>query len=210
MLNPNLKFSSTWYKIVLDSQLSYEILNLNQNDNITWTTSNVILINIHGLLSVIKKYTSKSSNIIYLNISNTAIFLPVNTKYNMYKLQALKPTMILVLLYSDIINNLKLLDNLKELQMRSLKQQLLFAESFMFIFMQNTIKKKLVVFLLTLSKESGMVSKLGIKINLFLSHAYLSEALGISRASITRSVNELKKNLFLLISKFLLFLILLV
>nr|QUE28077.1 ntcA [Sahlingia subintegra] len=190
----------TWLKRLLNSQISFELLTLQQGDVIYLTDSSFIFVNMHGILSTVKRYSTHQSLIFALSTPNTLLHYKTNTSICYHKVQALTISYVLVL------NNVnKLVDNVVKNQMlimeiATLKWQFLYIDHLVLLFIQNTIKKRLVVFFLTLAKQVGIISELGIIIKITLSHFYIAEALGTTRVTVTRCLKDLKTD-FIIIEK---------
>nr|YP_010337764.1 global nitrogen transcriptional regulator [Sahlingia subintegra]UNJ17349.1 global nitrogen transcriptional regulator [Sahlingia subintegra] len=187
-----------WRKRLLNSSINFEFLTLKQGDTIYLTDSPFILINVKGILSSIKKYSFEKSLIFALSTSNTLLHYKTNKSICYHKVQALTISYILVINNNLVDNTVK--NQIFMIEIDTLKRQFSYLDHLVLLFIQNTIKKRLVVFFLTLAKQVGIVSEFGIIIKLSLSHLYIAEALGTTRVTVTRSLKALRKD-FIIIEK---------
>nr|QUE29607.1 ntcA [Erythrotrichia foliiformis] len=200
MLSTTPKAYNNWFQQLLQSQNIFEILTLREGDVIYLTDSSIVLINMHGILSTVKKYTHYKSFIFALSPPNTLLHYKTNKSICYHKVQALTNSYILVFSsennFADNIINRKL----KLMELESLKFNILYLDNLFMLFTQNTIKKKVVVFLLALANQIGHFFDTHIVTYVNLSQAYIAEALGVSRISVTRSIKDLNKQ-FIVIEK---------
>nr|QUE28824.1 ntcA [Porphyropsis coccinea] len=187
--------TNDWLKILKKTSIPFEIIILKNGDSILLRNSNLIFINLKGILSIAKHYITKQSVIVSLNRSNTVLHYKTNDTICYYKLQALTSVHILILSKSHILNNLSVSNYFNEIELYSLNLELINFEYWITIFTQNTIKKRLVVFLLILAQQFGKPSRVGIIINVCVSHKYLAQLLCTTRITITRCFNQLKNDL---------------
>nr|QUE29980.1 ntcA [Erythrocladia irregularis] len=182
-----------WPQLLSDNKFAFEMVTLKNGDAIFLTDPSLILINIKGILSVTKKYITNQASIVSFSTSNTVLYYKTNKTICFHKVQALTNTDLLVLSNQDCVHNSILLSYFQKIELYTLQLQLLDLEYWLAIFTQNTIKKRLVVFVLSLSQLFGHSSKHGIEIDICLSHAYIAEILCTTRITITRSLKELKR-----------------
>nr|YP_010337173.1 global nitrogen transcriptional regulator [Pseudoerythrocladia kornmannii]QUE28254.1 ntcA [Pseudoerythrocladia kornmannii]UNJ16758.1 global nitrogen transcriptional regulator [Pseudoerythrocladia kornmannii] len=188
--------TNCWLKLLSEHKLPFELLTLKNGDSIFLTDPSLILINIKGILSVTRNYITNQSSIVYLSTSNTVLHYKTNDTICYHKVQALTISHIIVFTHNDILSNSILAGYLRNIELYTLHLELLDLQYWMAIFTQNTVKKRLVVFLLMLSQLFGSPVDQGVAINLTLPHAYIAEVLCTTRITITRHINELKKNCF--------------
>ena len=187
------KADNNWLKRLLTSQNVFELLTLKEGDVIYLTNSSLILVNIRGILSTVKKYTEHKSFIFALSPPNTLLYYKTNKSICYHKVQALKNSYVLILPSIDKLTDKFIRDEMKIMEFESLTLQMLYLDGLGLLFTQNTIVKRVLVFLLILAKHIGLFFDNYIVINIGLSHTYLAEALGTTRVSITRSFQKLDK-----------------
>nr|QUE28659.1 ntcA [Porphyrostromium japonicum] len=181
-----------WLYKLLQSQNIFELLILKEGDVICMTNIPLILINMHGTLSTVKKYTHHKSFIFALSPPNTLLYYKTNESICYHKVQALTNSYVLAIQKISQFNDKIIRNEIRKLELKSLNLHLLYLDSLILLFTQNTIKKRLVVFLLTVGKQLGVFSSSDVVINVALPHAYLAEALGTTRVSVTRALLDLK------------------
>nr|YP_010336979.1 global nitrogen transcriptional regulator [Madagascaria erythrocladioides]UNJ16564.1 global nitrogen transcriptional regulator [Madagascaria erythrocladioides] len=194
--------SYDWQQIFSKWKVPFEIIILQKQDILVLNDPLKFFINTDGVLTTIKKYGSNHSAISRLNLPNTLITTSLydNNKNPHYEVYSLTNACIIVLSKNNIKKNTILYKYLQLLESYSLKSQLIVTESLITMFMQRSVKRRLVVFLLLLSKYVGKTSVTGIKLNCYLTHNYLAQALCTSRVTITKCISELKKE-FLVVKK---------
>ena len=188
MLSTTPKSYHNWFEQLLQYQNIFEILTLKEGDVVYLTESSVVLINMHGILSTVKKYTHYKSFIFALSPPNTILHYKANNSICYHKVQALTTSYILVFSSTNYFDNKLINTKLKLMELESLSFNILYLDNLLIIFTQDTIKKKVVVFLLALAKHIGCFFDSYIVINVNLSQVYIAEALGVSRISITLSL----------------------
>nr|QUE29200.1 ntcA [Erythrotrichia welwitschii] len=187
------KIYNNWIHRLLKSQSIFELLSLKEGDVIYLTDPSLLLVNMHGILSTVKKYTQHKSSIFTLSPPNTLLYYKTNNSICYHKVQALTNSYVLVFYNIDTLTDKFISNKIKSMELRSLNLHILYLDSLVLLFVQNTVTKRLVIFLLTLAKQVGCFSDSKIVIQFALPHTYLAEVLGTTRVSITRSIQKLDK-----------------
>nr|QUE29376.1 ntcA [Erythrotrichia longistipitata] len=189
---------NNWLKRLLKSQNVFELLTLKEGDVICLTSPSLILVNMHGILSTVKKYTQHKSFIFALSTSNTLLYYRTNKSICYHKVQALTNSYVLVVPNIDNLTDKFIRNEIRLMEFESLVLNISYLDSLILAFSQNSIVKRVLVFLLVLAKQIGLFFEDSIVISLGLSHTYLAEALGTTRVSITRSLNKLSREFILI------------
>lgn len=189
-----------WLYRLLQSKTIFELLTLKEGDIIFLTNSSFILLNMHGILSTVKKHAQHKSFTSALSPPNTLLHYKANSSICYHKVQALTNSYILVFHSISDLSDEFIRNKIRLMELKSLKLHILYLDNLVVLFTQNTIKKRVVVFLLVLAKQIGLFTDNHIIMNITLSHSYIAEALGTTRVSITRSINNLNKK-FLVIKR---------
>ncbi|BDE17605.1 ntcA-like transcriptional regulator (chloroplast) [Galdieria partita] len=110
-----------------------------------------------------------------------------------YELEALENTFLLKISIFGIFNKMRHDKTLYKKLIFALNKRLIRNNMLMEILTHRNIKNRLISFLLYLALYFGSLSKLGIIINLNLSHSTIAEILCSTRVTITRHIQSLEK-----------------
>nr|YP_010337359.1 global nitrogen transcriptional regulator [Pulvinaster venetus]UNJ16944.1 global nitrogen transcriptional regulator [Pulvinaster venetus] len=197
----NLFLHNDWNFLIHNSNISFEIINLEQKDNMILDNSSLVYIGLHGIVSISKRYSSNKLVTLYLINLNNVIF-SVDTNINYYlEVKAFTKSTLLIISFADFYTCKRYHSQLLKLELDSLNSKLYYIELFANIFHHKNIVNKFLSFILIMCKNFGIIYPPGILIDLEISQLDISKIIGCSRVTVTRLINLLKKKLIIIINR---------